>query len=437
MNQIPPHSIEAETCVIGSLVLDNACYADVRKLVSAEDFYRPSHVLIFTALCGLLDANKPVVAVSVKETLLSSGLLERAGGMDYVWGIVEGVPDAANAEYYAEIVRDKSVLRQLILDGREIADEAYAPGAKADENIEIAQQKVFRHSPLIKTPTIEEATQQVLVESITPNIGLTLGIPQVDAATGGLRGGNVMYLGGYTSVGKTTLAQNILTHLCDNKKLVGFVTLEMATVELVQRLMARESGVNGLRIRAGTATRLDEQEALAEAQKRIGGWRMWIDGGATTVVQIAAGIRKWLIKGQKPDLLIVDYVQLLTGKGDGRYDMFTRISRDLKMLAGDCDIPFLLLSQFKKRQEGSTRRPHRDDLKESGGLANDADYVLLIDSLEPDEQMDRARHDHWTTPVVIDGRLDKSRHGDRPGWPEQGGSLQWNWYPPYFRMEPI
>ena len=423
MNVVPFDS-EAEVCTLGALILSQGkCYAQVRAIVSADDFFRPANALIFRACESLAVTGSPIDLVTIKAELIDMRQLESAGGIEYVVDIVEGVPSWYTWETYSKRVRDMSTLRKIIRSAEQIKDDAYAAGADVETILGQWQAAAFEHQISTATQTIPEATLTVLQEAATKGHGLSLSIPVVDYATGGMRPGNVMILAAYTGCGKTTLALNIGGWLCGRAVPVYFVTREMGIGELVQRIMSNVGNVNSVRLRMGSANDAD-MNLLDGAKQTVDKWPLVVDERASTVPEIAVGVRRMALEGRKPGLVIIDYLQLLQGKGSTFRERFSNISTAIKALARETGVPFLVLSQFTRPQKGVVKHPTIFDLKESGSLENDADYVLLLHRDEDDVGQE------------IMASMPKNRHGPRIAWPDEGGELKFVWTKEVLRIVP-
>lgn len=412
MEQVPPHDIEAEVCVLGSMMLDSRCIPRVKDAISADDFHRPGHQGIFRALVGMYEAGTEIDAVTLKDALVSQGALQQAGGLDYIGQILEGVPSAANADFYTKIVHDKAGLRRIIVHAGEIRQGAFAPGAGFEAVRDDWQAKAYSLDSGLRpgVADLKDTTGDVLADVESREQGLLLGIPQLDFATGGLRGGNYFIIGAWPGVGKTFLSLNFASWLCQREPAepILFFSAEMSKSELTERLFGIVGGIHLTRLRNRRLATTEEQ-ALPEIKAQLDKWPLRFDCQAYTVAAISSSIRRFSAEVAKPSLVIVDYVQLLSGPGSSRYDQYTEISKGLKHIAGQHEVPLLILSQLRRPPaQVKNPRPTMQFLKETGGLEQDADGVLLLlDSQPPGGDT-----------TVIWACLAKNRHGPALWWPD-------------------
>ncbi|MDY7011197.1 MAG: replicative DNA helicase [Planctomycetota bacterium] len=425
-----PQSIEAEICVIGSMMLSPDCIPDVAEVVRSADFMRPSHRVIFDALCKMHRAGKAIDLVTLPDYLASAGLLDKAGGADYLSDIVSGVPSAAAWRHYAETVCEKSKRRQLIAIGDELADQASHPGSEVSDLLDRFQSKLYaldarevRLSGAVADAGDVSADVLKRTENAWRNpdcfVGLRTGIASVDKATGGLRPGNYAVLAAVTSGGKTSLACSIAAAVCKKGMSVLFVSAEMTPAELMERFVAAESGVFLSRIRNGRLREgTDDWDRLTKADAIIAQWKLRIIGRSMTVAEIAASARKFQNDLRRPvDFIIVDYLQRIKGGGRTRYEQVSSVSADLKLVALDLGVPILALAQLRREVGQVGRLPCLHDVKESGEIENDADLILLLhhpESAEPDA--------FDSLPVWL--KIDKNRNGPCTPWPNANGDMR-------------
>ena len=411
MEAIIPQNAEAEVCVLGSMILDSRCIPRVRDVISADDFYRPGHQHIFRAIVGLYEARIEIEAVTVKDELTRQGLLKQAGGVEYLVEIIEGTPSAVNAEYYAKMVKDKSGLRTIISDSATIRKSAFDPSATFEgvRDDWQAQAYALDRGPRPGIADLKDATTGLMADLRSGTKGIPLGIPELDFATGGLRAGNYLIIGGWPAVGKTFLGLNIASWICKRDLPVLFISCEMSKGELTERLFGIEGGIHLTRLRNRRLAR-EESQALPEIKKRLDTWKLRFDCRAHTVAAISSSIRRFTTEVQKPALVIVDYVQLLSGPGDSRYDRFSTISTGLKRVAEQYEVPLLVLSQLRRPPpQVKNPRPTMQALKETGGLEQDADGVLLLLDTQPP----------GGDSTILWAALAKNRHGPALWWPDE------------------
>lgn len=419
----PPHSLDAEFCVIGAMILDPLSIDAVEAVIRADDFFRPAHQTLYAALVAMRHADLPIDFVTLKDSLIQRGEFQAVGGNEYLGKIIDETPNSYNARYYAFQVREAAIKRGIIQSGTEFARRGYDPQEPSGDILSDWQQRgMDLQTRRADREPLEAVTQSVCEESVKPGYGLSLSIPQLDFATGGLRGGNYMILAARPGRGKTTLGLNIARCLCSRDLAVLYVTREMTKGELCGRLMSTVANVPGGVIRNGTATH-DQQLALYTAKAGIDGWAFEIDAKASTVQDIAGSIRRFGAAIRRPvDLCIIDYFQLLTGPGQKRYERFSDISTNLKAMAVALNIPIIVMSQFHRPEGGDgQKRPTIYQLKETGSLEQDADQVLLL---------------HCPVIVqnqvnIVEASLEKNRHGPEIPW----GQMAFRLEPWIFRME--
>lgn len=408
-----PQNLDAEVCVLGSMLLDSRCIPRVRDLISADDFHRPAHAHIFRAIIGLYETRIEIELVTLKDELVRQGVLEQVGGTEYLVEIFEGTPGASNAEYYAKVVKDKSGLRTIISDSATIQQAAFDPSATFEQVRDNWQAKAYAldAGPRPGVADLKDATTDLMMDLQSGKRGIPLGIPELDFATGGLREGNYMIIGGWPGVGKTFLALNITFWLCERTSPLSvlFISCEMSKGELTERLFGIVGGIHLTRLRNRRLTK-EETQAMSEIKTRLDKWKLRFDCQSHTVPAISSSIRRFITEVEKPALVIVDYVQLLSGPGTSRYDQYTEISKGLKHMAGQYEVPLLVLSQLRRPPpQIKNPRPTMQSLKETGGLEQDADGVLLLlDSQPPGGDS-----------TVLWACLAKNRHGPALWWPDQ------------------
>jgi len=392
---VPPHSIEAEQAVLGGLLIDSQAWDQVADLVREEDFYRPDHALIFATLAQLAESSKPLDMVTVAEHLERNARLGDAGGLGYLGTLARDTPTAANVRAYAQIVRERSLLRKLVSAGREIAGSVYAgDGASARDLVENAEQMVFRIAE--QGAGQREGAQRIgavlpaLIDKIddwhaNPSKlrGLPTGFTDFDRKTGGLRGGDLVIIAGRPSMGKTTLAINIAENAAlsqDSKAAVAIFSMEMPTEQLMTRMLSSIGHVPLSGIRSGNISE-EEWVRITAATSMLKDARIFIDESpGLTPTEIRARSRR-IKREHGLDLVVVDYLQLMQvpGTAENRATEIAEISRGLKALAKELNIPVIALSQLNRGVEQRTeKKPVMSDLRESGAIEQDADMILLI-----------------------------------------------------------
>jgi replicative DNA helicase len=393
--RVPPHSIEAEQAVLGGLLLDNNAWDNVADVVREDDFYRPDHKLIFVAIASLSTTGKPADVVTVSEELARHSRLEDAGGLAYLGSLARDTPTAANVRSYAAIVRERSLLRQLIEAGTEIATAALAnEGETARELVDKAEQKVF---------AIAEAGSRgregaVAVRSLLPEIidqidewhsnpekmrGLATGFSDFDRFTGGLRPGDLVIVAGRPSMGKTTLAVNMAEYAAVHpniKASVAIFSMEMPSDQVVTRMLSSIGSVPLQSLRTG---RISDEDwvRITGATSQLSEAKIFVDETpALSPMELRARARR-VKREHGLDLIVVDYLQLMQvpGNKENRATEIGEISRGLKILAKEMQCPVIALSQLNRGvEQRENKKPVMSDLRESGSIEQDADMILLI-----------------------------------------------------------
>lgn len=387
----PPHNIDAEQSVLGSIIIDKEAYYKVIEHLGPDDFYRESHRLIFSAIIQQMDENKPVDLVTLTERLRQNGDLEKAGGAAYVSLLINMVPTAANAERYAEIVAGKSLLRRLIQAGHQIMLESYEDEAVPDDILDLAEKKIMDIS-------MERQTQEYLrLSEILPDVlgrieersrqkgnitGVATGFFDLDKMSSGLQKGDLIILAARPSMGKTALALNIAQYAAvRNNVTTLFFSLEMSKEQLTNRLLSVESMVNQQNIRTGNLSD-DDVFKLSEAASILSSSPLFVDDSPGLSVREMRSKARRLKMQHDLGLIVIDYLQLMqsSGRQENRQQEISAISRSLKAMAKELNVPVLALSQLSRavEQRGGDKRPVMSDLRESGSLEQDADVVMFI-----------------------------------------------------------
>jgi replicative DNA helicase len=386
-----PHEPEAERAVLGAVLLDPGALLQVLEKLRGGEFYLESHRIVFTACANLHQDGRAVDLLTVTNHLREQGLLERVGGASYLSSLMDALPDVANVTHYAEIVHDKFVKRQLIATAQRILTTCSLDQGGAREAVEVAQRDVYRIAEdtltggLIHIRGIAELELKNLEESRTTHSTLTgtdTGFVRLNELTSGLQRKDLVILAARPSMGKTSLGLNICTHaaLRGGKK-VAIFSLEMAAEQLVRRLLASEARVDQRRLATGYLAKSDWPKLTMAAQS-LQDVNIWIDDSpGATVLELSAKARR-LKQEQGLDLVMVDYMQLMSGgtRFNSRHEEVSAISRGLKAIAKELDVPMLVLSQLSRQPErrGGDHRPQLSDLRESGSIEQDADVVMFI-----------------------------------------------------------
>ena len=392
--RVPPHSVEAEQAVLGALMLDNRTFDAIADRLVANDFYRRDHQLIFATIAELAGKSEPLDAVTLSESLERKGLSEETGGLVYLAGLVRDTPSAANVRAYADAVRERSTLRQLIHVGGEIASSAYNPeGREAGEIVDEAERRVFEIAesrnksgsgfvPLRNDlgPVIDRLDLLVQHKGKLP--GLSTGFARLDDMTAGLQKGDLIVVAGRPSMGKTTFAINIAENAAfgPNKARVGVFSMEMSREQLAFRMISSLGRVNQTHLRVGNIGD-EDWSRINSAITMMKDSNIYIDDtGSLTPTDVRARARR-LKREHGLDLIIVDYLQLMqvAGNKENRATEISEISRSLKALAKELAIPVIALSQLNRSvEQRNDKKPVMSDLRESGAIEQDADLIMMI-----------------------------------------------------------
>jgi replicative DNA helicase len=388
--KLPPQNLEAEQSVLGAILLDNAAMPKAMELLVEEDFYRTAHKKVYRAMLDLSDTGEVIDQITLTERLKGQGELESIGGAAYLAELVQIVPSSANIRYHCKIVRDKAVARQLINTSTEVLARGYEGTASIDDLLDFAEQSVFSiaqgklersFSPI--NQIIKESLD--LVDKLSKRKEHVTGVPtgyyDLDDITAGLQPSDLVVVAGRPSMGKTSLALGFATHAAIHaNSVVGIFSLEMSKPQIVLRMLSSEARVDSHALRTGKLQKEDWWR-LAEAAGRLEQAPIYIDDtGGITVQQMRGKARR--LKAEKGlDLLIVDYLQLMQGRSDSesRQQEISDISRSLKALAKELNVPVVALSQLSRAVEARKPPiPMLADLRESGAIEQDADVVMFI-----------------------------------------------------------
>jgi len=394
--RIPPHSQEAESSVLGGLLLDNNSWDKVADLLVEADFYRYEHRLVFASITSLVNANRPADVITVFEQMQSQGKADEIGGLAYLNSLAQYVPSSANIRRYAEIVRERSILRKLVSVSDEIATSALNTNGRPVTNIlDEAEQKIFsigeegsrmRQGFQSMDKLVVQLLDRVEEMSQNPNdiTGVPTGFFDLDRMTSGMQAGDLIVLAARPSMGKTALAINIAEHVALQEDLpVAVFSMEMGASQLAIRIVGSIGRIDQGRLRTGKLID-DEWPRLSDAIERLKTVSLSIDEtpGLTTS-ELRASARRLARSCGKLGLVVVDYLQLMSGSGGGdgenRATELGEISRGLKMLAKELQCPVIALSQLNRSVEQRTdKRPMMSDLRESGAIEQDADVIMFI-----------------------------------------------------------
>ena len=385
-----PHNLEAERSVLGAILVHNDAFNLAAQVIDSRDFYRDAHRRIFDKMIALNERNQAIDFVTLKEELARGGELDEVGGPAYVASLADGVPRATNVEYYAKIVKEKATLRNLIFAANKILTNAYEADQESDLILDEAESAIFavaddrmkagfiQMRDLVKDnfPKIEQLFEQKRLIS-----GVPTGFVDLDEMTRGLQGGDLIIVAARPSMGKTSLVLNIAQHVATQAEhCVGFFSLEMSKESLFLRMLTSEAQIDSHRLMSGAIGQKDYGR-ISHALETLSAMKLFIDDTASIgVLEMRAKSRR--LKGEHGlSLLIVDYIQLMSGRGrfENRTLELGAISRSLKGLAKELNVPIIVLSQLSRAPESrSDHRPQLSDLRESGALEQDADLVVLI-----------------------------------------------------------
>jgi replicative DNA helicase len=408
--RLPPQALEAERSVLGAMLLDREAVGRAVEILNEHAFYRAAHRHIFNAVVQLWDRKEATDMITVGEELRRTGHFDQVGGATYLAGLFDAVATAANIEYHAKLVQEKSVLRQLIEISTGLASRAFDGREDASELLDEAEKAIFsisdqrvrkgfvRASEMIK-PTIKLIEK--LYEEKKQVTGLETGFADFDYKTSGLQGGDLIIIAGRPSMGKTSLAMNMAANVAiRHKRGVGVFSLEMNTEQLLMRLLCSEARVSAHRLRTGYL-RETEWPLLMSAANQLAQAPLYIDdSGGLNILELRAKARR-LQAETDLGLIVVDYLQLLRGGGrvESRQQEISEISRSLKALAKELKVPVLALSQLSRAVEARTdHRPMLSDLRESGAIEQDADVVAFV---YREEHYNRTEENEGTGELII------------------------------------
>ncbi|MEY2809979.1 MAG: hypothetical protein RLZ66_1490 [Pseudomonadota bacterium] len=393
--RIPPHSLEAESSVLGGLLLDNSAWDRVGDLLNDSDFYRYEHRLVYAAVGALINGSRPADVITVFEHLQSLGKADEVGGLAYLNSLAQYVPSASNIRRYGEIVRERAILRKLVSASDEISTTAFNPkGKPVAQILDEAEQKIFnigeegsrmKQGFQSMDSLVVDLLDRVEEMSQNPNdiTGVATGFYDFDRMTSGLQPGDLVVLAARPSMGKTALAINIAEHVAVNEGLpVAVFSMEMGAAQLAIRIVGSIGRIDQGHLRTGKLSD-DEWPRLTEAIEKLRSISLHIDETpGLTPSELRANARRLARQCGKLGLIVVDYLQLMSGSssdGDNRATELGEISRGLKMLAKELQCPVIALSQLNRSVEQRTdKRPMMSDLRESGAIEQDADVIMFI-----------------------------------------------------------
>ena len=385
-----PHNLEAERSVLGAIIVHNDAFNVAAELIDSKDFFRDAHGHVFDTMVGLNERGQAIDLVTLKDELIRSGHLEKVGGAAYIAALADGVPRSTNVEHYARIVKERATLRNLIGSANRIVGMAYKAEQDADTLLDQAEQEIFAiaedriHTGFVPLKDLVEdgfTTIEKLQEQKWLVTGVPSGFSDIDKLTSGFQSADLVLVAGRPSMGKTSFVLNIAQYVgLKTDRSVGFFSLEMSKEQLFIRMLTAEAEIDAQRFRGGYLTEQDYGK-ISTVLGRLSEAKVFIDDSfGMGVLEMRAKARR--LKAEHGlDLLVVDYLQLMQGRGrfDNRTQELAAISRSLKALAKELDVPVIALSQLSRAPESrSDRRPQLSDLRESGALEQDADLVMFI-----------------------------------------------------------
>ena len=393
-DKVPPQNLEAEQSVLGSLMIDKNAIIKIADLVNEDDFYKNSHGKIYKTMLYLYEHHEPIDLLSLSNRLKETDEMEKVGGQSYLASLANAVPTAANIVHYAKIVAKKSVLRKLIDNASQIISDAYDETGEIDKTLDEAEQKIFsvsqkhiRQDFTPVKPILEEAFDRI--DELHKNKGKLRGVPtgfaDLDNILAGLQKSNLVILGARPSVGKSSLGLDLVRHAAIKENIpVGIFSLEMSKEEVIDRLICAEANIDLWKLRTGRLSDSGENDDFSKIGHAMGVLSeapIFVDDSASINVMEMRTMARRLQAEHGLKMLVVDYLQLMEGRGrtDNRVQEVSEISRSLKGLARELNIPIIALSQLSRGIESRTdQKPKLSDLRESGSIEQDADVVLFI-----------------------------------------------------------
>ena len=394
--KLPPHSVEAEQSLLGGLLIDNEAIDKIADLMSEVDFYRHDHRLIYHHISKVIEANQPADIITVGESLEKSDELKNVGGIAYLGMLAENTPTSANIRGYAQIIRERSIMRSLAMVGSDIAESAYSPqGRDAQQLLDESEAKIFQIAESGKRDNIGFSDIQHLLPKVVESVeermqnasdvtGMPTGFTDLDKMTSGLQPSDLIIIAGRPSMGKTSLALNMAEHVAIEKKMpVAVFSMEMASMQLTTRLIGSVGRVDQHKMRTGQLDD-DDWEKLTDSLGQLNEAPIHIDeGSALNTFEVRARARRLQRQVGQLGLIVIDYIQLMSAPSgkqtENRATEISEISRSLKSLAKELNVPVVALSQLNRSVEQRVdKRPVMSDLRESGAIEQDADVIMFI-----------------------------------------------------------
>ncbi|MDI6744341.1 MAG: replicative DNA helicase [Thermodesulfovibrionales bacterium] len=391
-NNLPPQNIEAEQSVLGAIMIENDAFPKIIEIITREDFYREAHRKIFDAMIELFEKNEPIDLITISEELRKRNDLDAVGGEPYLSALASQVPTAANIKYHSKIIREKSLMRSLIKSASEIAGKVYEDNMDADELVDNAERIIFNISDKrIKASfvTLKDLikgsfeTIEYLYDKKSAITGIASGFTQVDELTSGFQRGDLIVIGGRPSMGKTAFSLDIARYVgVELKEPVAIFSLEMSKEQLALRMLCSEARVDSNSVRKGFI-RKDDWSKLTNAAGKLTEAPIFIDDSSNiNVLEMRAKARRLKLEHKGLSLIVVDYLQLMRGRGGfdkNREQEISEISRSLKALSKELGVPVIALSQLNRGvEQRNDKRPNLSDLRESGAIEQDADVIIFL-----------------------------------------------------------
>jgi replicative DNA helicase len=416
--RLPPQSLESEKALLGALMIRSEAIIEATEVLSPDAFYSEKHRIIYRAMLGLYTKSEPIDIESVRARLADEETLESIGGLPYLAELVSEVPAASNAKHYAGLVQKKFMLRSLIEAGEVIAELGFDESEDIDETLDKAEKKIYE---VTETPSLSKfASLKDTLAKAWENFerlqankgelrGVRTGFKDLDNMLAGFQKSDLIILAARPSMGKTTLALDIARQTAiHHKTSVGFFSLEMSAQQLVDRMVASEAGVNSWNLRTGRITSEDDFERIRDAYDRLSQSPIYINDEPGNNILKMRSVARRLKRENGLDLIIVDYLQLLaptqTKASDSLVQQVTEISRSLKNLARELDVPVIALSQLSRAVEQRRGKPRLSDLRDSGSIEQDADVVMFI---HRDDKM----NENSDRPNIAEILIEKHRNG--------------------------
>lgn len=421
LETLPPHAIEAEMSLLGSILIDPNVIADVIQIVTTvDDFFKPTNAEVYGAMCRLYEEHSTIDIVQLHQSLKDRETLNAVGGSEYLVQLAQSVPSAANASHYARMVKEKAVVRQLIEAAGEILCDAYGSPDESRDILENAERRIFRIAEQYETHQASSLRDLITLtmEQIEAREGKTItgigtGFSDLDRMTGGMQRGEMIILAARPSMGKTAFALNIAENVAVNKNGVAVFSLEMGGTQLVQRMLASRSRINSDRLRRNMLEPSDFTALMAACDEMHDAPIHIDDTPGLNLVQLRAKARR-LKQRHDIQMVIIDYLQLMSSghRVENRQQEVSEISRGVKAMARELNVPVVCLSQLNRAAEHREgHRPRMSDLRESGSIEQDADVILMLHREEyyhPDDEWKNANPDKIGQAEVI---ISKQRNG--------------------------